>query len=268
MLPVALYWLCEPPISNPVLALLFLAFSTLTALTYLPRFERELGTLKFLVWFQLNVIIIGLLNISIISLCSLVGFWSWRMQEPCVGLWPIIMLAMTMRMFSDSKGNQQASLFGLVAVPMRWYPVVLIGFFSLLSNQIQLELLVALLVGVASQQALDRKQRLHPVLDQFRIPIHWLLPSRARLISLEASFAAACHDAKGKVLSENTATASTSAVYRSLGSFFATALSFCPMCLRTRYISATAATETEPENVTNAFVPFGGKGSRLGEGVV
>merc|ERR1719387_2226193 len=91
---------------------------------------------------------------------------------------------MTTRSLAEPQGATQ-SMWGIVQIPSRWYPLVLICFFSLISMSLQAELIAAWVLGVGAHQA-DGGQSLHANLAWLRLPLYRLLPSLATVAALEA----------------------------------------------------------------------------------
>merc|ERR1719414_1100652 len=84
------------------------------------------------------------------------------------GLWPIIMLSLTLRCLRDPQGS--TSFWGFVQIPNLWYPVCITAFFSLLGGlRVRWDFVAALAIGYT-----------HGIL-----PYERLLPSRMRLRRLE-----------------------------------------------------------------------------------
>merc|ERR1719160_1582202 len=135
--------------SNPVMGLLMLLFSAMMAFSYFTLLECEYGSLRFLAWLCVCNMAVGL--------PFLIASWvfSWILpslgMSACNGLWPLLLVALTQQCLADP--NRTMSIWGLFQVPSKWYPFALVAFFSLLSMQIQLTLIVAVVVGVAANNA-------------------------------------------------------------------------------------------------------------------
>lgn len=182
VLPLFYFWVVSPMGRNPLLGIVILAISTYMALNHLSALEREYGTVRFLVWLATSSAAIGLLYLlTAIVLAQLDPHW---LLTPCAGLWPLLLLTMTQSSLAEAPEATQ-SIWGIFQVPARWYPLVLIGFFSLMSMNLQIDLLAAWAIGVAAHHGKGGVP-LHPILAIVRLPLHKLLPSFSTVADLEA----------------------------------------------------------------------------------
>lgn len=252
------------------MSVLVTLFSAWACLAYLPNVERERGTLGFVAWFIITGAACGAVYLMFALPVQL-----FVQVTPCVGLWPLLVTAMTIRSLAEPEGSTNA-LFGVIAIPTRWYSLVLIGFFSLLSMRPQLDLLAAWCVGVAVHQA-DGGSPLHRSIASVRFPLNSFLPSLSALASFEAS----AQLGNGQELGGGTA--SIAHRIRTCPVVVArTVVKKCPDSLRSRYIASGQAHGGDvsfagksrgglgrgaaAEGHGPSFAPFSGSGHRLGEG--
>merc|ERR1740121_917681 len=143
------------------------------------------------------------------------------------------------------------SLFGVVQLPLRWYPLALIAFFSLMSMRFEVELLAAWVIAVGMHHA-NNGMPLHPKVAWLRTPLHKLLPASSTVAAFEETGGGG----GGQTLGGGTAPklslrAGLGAGARLLGRL-------APVSLRKHYIGAGAATGQQS---------FGGGSSFGGGGV-
>merc|ERR1711971_695408 len=106
------------------------------AMIYFPPKERELGSTTFAMWlFAAN----GLINVVYLAMmflmsCIFQDFMSQQMylNRPNMGLWPLTMLILSLRSLSDPEGA--TNFWGIVTIPNKWYPLALLGLFSLMNG--------------------------------------------------------------------------------------------------------------------------------------
>jgi len=157
---------------NPVMGILMLLMASTMAFSYFTALEREHGSLRFGAWCCVCNVAVALpfLALSCVLSCIHPSLGT----QACNGLWPLLLIAMTQQCLADP--DRTMSFWGLVQIPGKWYPFALVGFFSLLSMQFQITLLVAVLVGVATSNA---KGAQSPVacLQRVQLPLDRLLPS-------------------------------------------------------------------------------------------
>lgn len=272
------FWLVAKLGPNPGFGLLFMVISAFVSLSYLPPFEQEYGTLKFLTWYVLSATFIGSLYIIVAVLMA--QFDPLWYMMPCNGLWPMLVLAMTLRSLAQPP-DAATSLFGFIQLPMRWYPLALIAFFSLMSMRFEVALLAAWIFAVAAHQG-NNGNPLHPMVARLKFPLHKMLPSTATISSIEETNAGG----GGQTLGGGAPKMSCRAVFTSAARMVAR---YCPASLKKQYISASAASGqsswgggsavggSSAARARNApaassqgsggsgFTAFSGAGQRLGE---
>jgi len=226
-----LFWLVARLGASSGIELLFAAVSAMAALSYFPRLEQEHGTFRFLIWFMLSSSAVGVLYLFLaFGMAQLDPTWY---MVPCSGLWPMFVIAMT----SQSLGmppDASTSLFGLVPLPMRWYPLALIAFFSLISMRLELDLLAAWLIALGIHHS-SGGSPLHRLVAKWRCPLGRLLPSLATVSAMEDS--SSSYGNAGQVLGGGSSSfslrSSLARAARGLGRC-------CPASLRKHYISASS----------------------------
>lgn len=247
--------------SNPVMGLLMLLFGAMMAFSYFTLLEREYGSLRFLAWLCICNMGIGLPFL----LLSWVLSWIHPSlgMSACNGLWPLLLLALTQQCLAEP--NRTMSIWGLFQVPSKWYPFALVAFFSLLSMQIQLTLLVAVLVGVAASMAKGGEP---PVacMAKLQLPLDGLLPSSE--VALWVEQGADC----GHSLSGSTPLPAR--VVNCIGQLLFVLGSASPAPLKQCYIAAGSSTPKTvsmgssmnrgSDQKSSSFQAFQGSGHRLG----
>lgn len=173
LLPLVTFWVVTPVRGAPISGILTLLLSSLAAVVYFTKLERELCTLRFAAWAVLSAVCVGIGHHVIMLLAACVVRSAWHTQ--CAGLWPLLIIVITRRFLTQADGATQ-SLWGVVQIQARWYPLALVVFFSLLSMRLQVDMLIAWFVGVAAHH-FDGGRPLHPAIGAFRLPLHGILPS-------------------------------------------------------------------------------------------
>jgi len=285
---LASYWLVTVLGPSPLLGLLTLMLSGWAALVYFAQLEREHGTVRFLAWLVVGSMTIGAVFLATAFLIAQFDpKWAYM---PCYGLWPPLVLAMTQRALVSPDATM-VSLWGVMQIPARWYPLALIGFFSLLSMQLQVDLFAAWFVAIAAHQA-DGGQPLHPALARIRLPLHLLLPSSAAVARLEEEGTCGSGHVLGAhgdgLPAANSMRWRLCSLPREVAWWFARS---CPPSLRSLYVCMSSATGRESgafggglakaslpgdagtlaggagggSTSGRSFVPFSGSGYRLGQ---
>lgn len=292
---LASYWMLAPGFSaSPFLWLLTLILSAWAALMYFAQVEREYGTLRFVIWFLMGTISVGLLYLLVMFIIAQFSP-QWQLI-PCVGLWPPLIIAMTQRALAAPE-EATVPFWGLAQIPARWYPLVLIGFFSLLSMQLEVDLLSAWFLGVAAYQA-EGGTPLHPLAAPFRIPLHRLMPSPSTITAFEDAVSGGGLVLGGAVGAATLAQRWLRFLRRMPEMAARRFVSSCPASMRSRYVrcgaaapgggsagaSSSTGAKSRPDITTfgaptggtigskatasaapRSFVPFSGSGQRLGE---
>lgn len=263
LFPIATFWVVTPLSGNPVMGLLTLVLSSLAALVYLTKLERELSTLRFAAWVLTNAAVIGAGHLLLMAFSALLMSSAWSVQ--CAGLWPLLVIVITRRFVAESETAIQ-SLWGVVQIQARWYPLAIIAFFSLISMRLQFDMLIAWCVGVAVHHAEGGKP-LHPALAPIQLPLHMILPSLTTVAQFEDSVSMS----GGQVLGGGKEPLPQQ--LKRLPTNIAREISRrCPASLARRYIGATnPSVNTKPVggNVSSSqkFSAFGGPGHTLGDGI-
>jgi len=180
------YWLVSPGSGNPLITLLVMILTAWMTTVYFSPMEKEKGTVRFFCWVLVGGVFIGLLFLILTFLVAQLD--PIMVLMPCGGLWPLLLLVITKRYLSEP-ADAAVSIWGLFQVPARWYPCALIGFFSLLSMQLQMEMVGAWIVGVAAHQA-EGGTPLVQVFSKVRLHLDWFIPSMATVQNVEDQIAA------------------------------------------------------------------------------
>lgn len=145
------------------MSFLMMMFELYMGMQLLPAKEKDLGSLGFFLWvllmnFSVNVIFLAAMYAMSVANDSR-SYW----EQPNSGMWPLIFLLITMQSLSDQDGS--SNFWGVVTIPNKWYPLCLLGFFSLMSQAIMWNAAAAVLIGY-----------LYP-----KLRLERLLPSRTRM---------------------------------------------------------------------------------------
>lgn len=135
---------------------------------YFPSKERELGSATFLAWLLVTNAFVDLLYITVAFALSLAWDPRYKFFMMINGMWPLVMLALTLQSLSDPDGS--SSFWGMITLPNRWYPVFIVGLFSLMNMRVMWDITCAVAVGYAYRY----------------LPLEWLLPRRSRARALES----------------------------------------------------------------------------------
>jgi len=128
------------------MSFLMLLLEMYMAMMHFPQRERELGSALFGAWLMLAN---ACINIVFLALCLLRSTLdSHAYFDFNSGLWPILMLLMTQRMLGDPEGV--SSFWGLFTMKNKWYPLVLVGIFSLLNATVTWSLFAGVGLGYLS----------------------------------------------------------------------------------------------------------------------
>lgn len=139
------------PLSSGM-AFLMIIFEMYMSMAYFPHREKEMGSSIFLLWMFLINAMTGLAYLSIMFCFATYNHGNFNglryEYQPMKGLWPLVMVNLTLTSLSDPDGS--SSLWGLVQIPNKWYPIALVGFFSLLNGmKIQWSIACAVAIGYA-----------------------------------------------------------------------------------------------------------------------
>jgi hypothetical protein len=161
---------------------------------------------------------------------------------------------------------------GPMRISAKWYPIALIGFWSALSMQLQLDLLAAWMMAIAAHHA-DGGAPVHEKLSFLKVPLHRMLLTQTRAACFEDRV-----DLEGRALGSTCKAGGHGArAMQYLRYCEAAALRGlarnCPRMFWASYIPARAAShgeslwgEAAAPTSTGGFVAFGGQGHKLGMG--
>lgn len=119
-------------------AVLIIFFEIYMALLLFPLRERLYGSAAFLCWLMVTSMMVTLVYLLLSVVLS-------NKDVEIQGLWPMVMVAMTLR--SLEKPDDLLDIFGLLQVANKWYPIFFLAFCSLISGRVLWELVAALIVG-------------------------------------------------------------------------------------------------------------------------
>lgn len=161
--------LCLSMLYRPIqhlLSIFMILVEVYLGLAYLPERERDLGSCRFLGWVVATTGAVNLVFLMETLFLSLLVDSDYQLH--CnQGLLALLVVCITLRALAGPR--EPVSVFGLVYVPSRWYPVVLATVLSVLSGGILWDVAAALAVGYA----------------QASLRAESFLPSSARAASLE-----------------------------------------------------------------------------------
>mmetsp|Transcript_81793 Transcript_81793/g.254268 ORF Transcript_81793/g.254268 Transcript_81793/m.254268 type:complete len:336 (+) Transcript_81793:58-1065(+) len=242
------------PFFSPIgsgMAFLFVLFEIWMVMMYFPIQENALGSSSFLFWILLMN---GLVNMGFLLIMYAFSLWYantfyWGMYVTATskGLWPLVMVLLTVRCLSDPQGS--TSFWGLVQIPNKWYPLCLTAFFCLLSGmKILWDFVAALAIGYSYQY----------------LPFERLLPSRVRVSQLEAR---CCHGGQCSLLGASWIPASSTPGFEleSGGRRFIT-LGDMPSGAQMPVRGGDGQSTSSGGGGGGHFTAFSGGGNRLGDG--
>jgi membrane associated rhomboid family serine protease len=108
--------------------------------------ENELGSVRFFLNTVSRSVLIQSLYVVVMGILALLFFGVEFMEKPSMGLWPLIMADITI---SCTESPDREVMFFFIPYPIqsKYYPWVLIGFFTLLNFNLQFDLLCGILFG-------------------------------------------------------------------------------------------------------------------------
>mmetsp|Transcript_73435 Transcript_73435/g.215368 ORF Transcript_73435/g.215368 Transcript_73435/m.215368 type:complete len:351 (-) Transcript_73435:241-1293(-) len=240
------------PFYSPVssgMAFLFKLFEVYMVMMYFPLQEQELGSSMLLCWTLVMNALVNLVYLLINGLIWMVysvigkGGGERYLEEYISGLWPLIMVSLTIRGLRDPQGS--TSFWGFVQIPNKWYPICLVAFFCLLSGmRILWNLIAALVIGYT-----------YGVVQYER-----LMPSRVRLRRLEER---CCSSRNRGLLGASWVPVTQTAGYEAeaAGRRYS---NFGGAELASRGRDAQQSSAGSPSRAS--FEAFSGSGTRLGDG--
>jgi hypothetical protein len=120
--------------------LISIVFSLLFWYRHAVRLEREKGTTKYMLTFFMNSFFIQVMFCTIMFIISFILQNSYILKMKLTmrgvrneGLWPILMCDLTLICLSNPEANMRFFFFPCV-IKAKYYPLVLFGIFTLLSN--------------------------------------------------------------------------------------------------------------------------------------
>jgi len=242
------------------MSFLFMLFEVYMGMQLFPTKEKELGSLCFAFWVCLMNFCVNVIFLVTMYLVSVVqekrGIMYW--MKPNQGLWPLVFIAISLQVLADPTGS--TSFWGVVSIPNKWYPLCLLGFFSLMSQDIMWNCAAAVLIGY-----------LYP-----RLRLERVLPSRVRANRLETRCCGRCCNANWLTWREHSfclsgtwlMAADTSGYEIESGDRrYATVSDFGRSGTTTQLANQRNSEEQASQAAPSTqFVPFGGGGNRLGDG--
>mmetsp|Transcript_36890 Transcript_36890/g.66683 ORF Transcript_36890/g.66683 Transcript_36890/m.66683 type:complete len:336 (+) Transcript_36890:106-1113(+) len=250
-----LWTLFVGPFYSPLqsgMSFLMLLFELYMAMIHFPAREKDLGSTSFLLWM---FIVNALMNAVFLTAMFCLAMYfdgtfkgAMYMQMKLQGLWPLIMVCLTLSCLSNPDGT--TSFWGMVQIPNKYYPIALTAFFCLLNGvSLMIPFLAALAVGYSySYLRFDR-----------------FMPSRVTADRLEQKL---CRGGRCTLFGAYWVSAVSTAAFDvdSGDRRYATLRDFG----RSGAQSSVASRNTEPASssgggVSSAFAVFGGAGNRLGD---
>mmetsp|Transcript_72630 Transcript_72630/g.135686 ORF Transcript_72630/g.135686 Transcript_72630/m.135686 type:complete len:286 (+) Transcript_72630:106-963(+) len=125
-------------------AWLFFALQVYLLLAQVAPRERQLGSTSFMFWLLLTNSLISAVYLLFMLLCrSMIDPQVYTLL-PMAGLWPVIIVAMTLRSLARP---DEVINFTVLQIPGKWMPVFLICLSTLLRGQLPWDLIAAISVG-------------------------------------------------------------------------------------------------------------------------
>lgn len=118
------------------------------------RLESSTGTIKYMITFFTNSLIIQILYIVLCFVLSV--FSTGILIMPSSGLWPLIMAEITILCLTNPQ-NQLMMMFLPCLIPAKYYPWALFGFFTMLNMSLQFDILAGILYGYIFHHFLKSK---------------------------------------------------------------------------------------------------------------
>jgi len=112
-------------------------------MVHFPQRERELGSAAFAVWALLANAAAN--SIYLLIMLALSTLNAGYLYAPNMGMFELIMVLMSSQVLANPGGS--SNFWGLIAIPNKWYPLALVGIFSLLNMAIMWNMLAAVAVG-------------------------------------------------------------------------------------------------------------------------
>jgi hypothetical protein len=222
------------------MSFLMLLLELYMGMMYLPSRERELGSSMFGMWLLLSS---AVMNLMYLAIMAILGF-TWHPMMivlPNSGLWPLIMMVMSQQVLQDPNGS--TSFWGIMQIPNKWYPLFIVGLFSLLNQTLLWNLVAAIAIPYVA----------------FRWP-SWhlgrLLPSQMRMDALEQR---CCCSQQRRDIFGGSWLASGG------GSYSRVAVGTDAAPSSWRWSSPFGAGAETSSGSTKQFKVFGGTGNKLGD---
>lgn len=163
--------LWEPP--GSLLSTLFALLLAYFVLSGVPTLERAEGSGRFLCVVASSSVAINIAFLLLAQLLDMIwralGWLSLWPLVPCHGMMPLAVFAMSARCFAAPEG--EAQFFGF-RIRNKYYPLVLVAIFGLVSGPAVLQDVAALIIGKFYEKPLQ---------------LRWFLPSEATVMRWESS---------------------------------------------------------------------------------
>lgn len=127
---------------------LFMLLEIYMAMTSLSPREHALGSAPFLAWLAIANSIVNIVFLGLTFVLSNIS--PLLIMAPIQGLWPVIILCMTMR--SLKSPDDHTNFWNLIQVPNKWFPLFLAGLMCLLSGTIMWDFVAALAIGYGHER--------------------------------------------------------------------------------------------------------------------
>lgn len=228
------------------MSFLMMLFELYMVAIYMPSHEKDLGSLLTFVWVLLMNFVTNIIFLALMFFLSKTSSPHYAML-PNQGLWPVLMICLTLQMMSNPGGS--TSFWGIAQIPNKWYPIGLVGFFSLLSMSVMWNLIAALAIGYGSTYLrLDK-----------------LLPSRVTVNKVEQR---CCGAHTRSILGASWVRASDTNEFQleSGDRRYATLADFGRPGASGTQLQARTDAEAMGSAANGNFVAFAGSGQRLGDG--
>jgi len=158
IMSLKLWTLLWGPLYMPIqsgMVFLMILFELYMAMNYFPSYEKDLGSMGFLIWIFYVNMLTSLVFLAFMGLTVLYYHLSGNVMGELFtrrngihGLWPLVMVCLTLTSLSNPDGH--TNFWGMVQIPNKWYPIALTAFFMLLNGfRIMWSFIAALAVGYA-----------------------------------------------------------------------------------------------------------------------
>jgi len=118
------------------------------------RLELTSGTIKYILAFLINSIIIQIIYVTLSFILSIIS--KQLILMPSSGLWPVIMAEITILCLTNPD-NQLRMMCLPCLVPSKYYPWALFAFFSVLNMNLQFDIIAGIIYGYLFNHFLKTK---------------------------------------------------------------------------------------------------------------